>query len=75
MEAFDKKPFSGDYGPSTRRRVAGNMGNATPPVKSLPQHDRVPMPVEWGRSGALKRLRKPPSMVELLQDYRIESEI
>jgi hypothetical protein len=46
MEAFDKKPFSGAWGPRTGRRVAGNMGNAAPPVKSLPGPSGVSMAVE-----------------------------
>jgi hypothetical protein len=46
MEAFDLKSFSGIYARSGDRRVAGNMGNATPPVKSLPGQGRVPMTVE-----------------------------
>jgi hypothetical protein len=46
MEAFDLKPFSGTYDRSMGRPDAGNMGNATPPVKSLPAKRRVPMTAE-----------------------------
>jgi hypothetical protein len=43
MEAFDKTQFYGIDRSIGDGRAAGNMGNAIPPVKSLPRNPAVPM--------------------------------